>query len=213
MVPGDLSSAAFLLAAYAIRGREHKGSLLIKRVGVNPTRSGFLRLLAEMGLHLTLHKEEDLLSGEPIADLCCTPGTRLSPVVAEGNGLIQSLIDEVPLLAAVSAFAEGDTVIRNCRELRDKDTNRIQTTAGVLKAFGVETSCSEDEIVIHGGRPPSPAVVDSCGDHRIAMTAAVLASSMDEPSIIRNCGCINVSYPGFVEDLSQFAHIDILRVE
>lgn len=212
-VPGDLSSAAFLLAAYAIRRREHNGSLSIKRVGVNPTRMGFIHLLREMGLHLTLQKEGELMSGEPIADLYCTPAARLSPVLAEGNELIQSLIDEVPLLAAVSAFAEGNTVIRNCRELKDKDTNRIQTTAGVLNVFGVETSCNEDEIVIHGGRRPSPAIVDSCGDHRIAMTAAVLASSMDEPSIIRNCGCIDVSYPGFVEDLSQFADIDILRSE
>ncbi|MEK3698125.1 3-phosphoshikimate 1-carboxyvinyltransferase [Paenibacillus sp. FSL R10-2199] len=211
MVPGDLSSAAFLLAAYAIRGMGRKGSLLIKRVGVNPTRSGFIRLLTEMGLPLTLQAEEELISGEPIADIYCTPGTRLSPVCAEGNGRIQSLIDEVPLLAAVSVFAEGDSVIRNCRELRDKDTNRIQTTAGVLRAFGVETTCSEDEMVIHGGQRLSPAIVDSCGDHRIAMTAAVLASSLEEPSIIRNCGCINISYPGFVEDLSQFAHIDILR--
>ncbi|KWX88037.1 hypothetical protein AMQ83_09285 [Paenibacillus riograndensis] len=116
-------------------------------------------------------------------------------------------------MAAVSAFSEADTVIRDCGELREKDTNRIQTTAGVLQAFGVETSCSDDEIVIHGGRPLSPATVDSCGDHRIAMTAAVLASSLDEPSVIRNCGCINVSYPGFVEDLSQFAHIDVLPAE
>ncbi|WP_081758976.1 3-phosphoshikimate 1-carboxyvinyltransferase [Paenibacillus graminis] len=213
MVPGDLSSAAFLLAAYAIRRAERKGSLLIKGVGVNPTRSGFTGLLAEMGLHLTLQAEAELISGEPIADIYCTPGTRLSSVLAEGNGRIQSLIDEVPLLAAVSAFAEGDTVIRDCGELRDKDTNRIQTTAGVLRAFGVETSCSEDEMVIHGGRRLSPAIVDSCGDHRIAMTAAVLASSLDEPSIIRNCGCINVSYPGFVEDLSQFADIDVLYAE
>lgn len=213
IVPGDLSSAAFLLAAYAIRGMKRKGSLTIKRVGVNPTRIGFIHLLREMGLHLTLHKEEELMSGEPIADIYCTPGTRLSSVLAEGNERIQSLIDEVPLLAAVAAFAEGNTVIRNCRELKDKDTNRIQTTAGVLGAFGVVTSCSEDEMVIQGGQRPSPAIVESCGDHRIAMTAAVLASSMDEPSIIRNCGCIGVSYPGFVADLSQFAHIDILRPE
>ncbi|WP_256701567.1 3-phosphoshikimate 1-carboxyvinyltransferase [Paenibacillus sp. P3E] len=213
IVPGDLSSAAFLLAAYAIRGMGHKGSLSIKRVGVNPTRMGFFHLLREMGLHLMLQKEEDLLSGEPIADIYCPQAARLSPVLAEGNERIQSLIDEVPLLAAVSAFAEGDSVIRNCRELRDKDTNRIQTTAGVLRAFGIETSCSEDDMVIHGGKRLSPAIVDSSGDHRIAMTAAVLASSMDEPSIIRNCGCIDVSYPGFVEDLSQLAHIDILRSE
>lgn len=210
IVPGDMSSAAFLLAAYAIRSIGRKGEFCIKGVGVNPTRVGFVDSLRTMGLNLTLCDERTLISGEPIADLYCTPGIPRLPVFVEGNERVQSLIDEVPLLAVVSAFTEGNSVIKNCRELKDKDTNRIEMTARVLAAFGLEISYTEDEIVIYGGSHPSPTNVDSCGDHRIAMTAAVLASSLDEPSIIRNCGCIAVSYPGFLEDLSLFADIEVL---
>ncbi|WP_081389986.1 3-phosphoshikimate 1-carboxyvinyltransferase [Paenibacillus odorifer] len=211
IVPGDLSSAAFLLAAFTIRSMDRKKELWIRDVGVNPTRFGFVSVLREMGLDLKLHRERQLISGEPIADLYCTTGKTLTSVHVEGNEKVQSLIDEVPLLAVVSAFAEGTTVIRNCRELKDKDTNRLETTAKLLAAFGLETSYDEDELIIFGGRSPSPAVVDSYGDHRIAMTAAVLASSMEKPSIIRNCGCIAVSYPEFLNDLSQFAEIEILQ--
>ncbi|OXM15896.1 3-phosphoshikimate 1-carboxyvinyltransferase [Paenibacillus herberti] len=209
-VPGDISSAAFMLAAYVIRNDEQRGELAIRNVGVNPTRLGFFRALRAMGLELELSGEHDLPSGEPQADLHCSPRSSLKSVLVEGDEEVQSLIDEIPLLAAICALAEGTSVIRNCRELKDKDTNRIETTARMLAAFGIQVDYNEDEMVIHGEQRPSAAVVDSCGDHRIAMTAAVLASSLDEPSIIKNCGCIAVSYPNFLADLAQFAEIELL---
>lgn len=211
VVPGDMSSAAFLLAAYTIRRMDHGQELWIKDVGVNPTRLGFVNVLREMGMDVKQQRERQLISGEPIADLHCTSGQGLTSVLVEGNEKVQSLIDEVPLLAVVAAFAEGTTTIKNCSELKDKDTNRLETTARLLAAFGIETSYDEDKIIIFGGGKPAPAVVDSYGDHRIAMTAAVLASSMETPSIIRNCDCIAISYPEFLDDLSQFAEIEILQ--
>ncbi|WP_019637531.1 3-phosphoshikimate 1-carboxyvinyltransferase [Paenibacillus fonticola] len=211
IVPGDMSSAAFLLSAYAIRRKEHKGHLLIKDIGVNPTRLGFVNELQKRGMNISLEKQRMLVSNEPVADLFCTPGRTLSTGHVEGVEFVQSLIDEVPLLAAISAFTDGISVIKDCSELQDKDTNRLETTAMVLSRFGIEVTCDSNEIMVVGGKPLTPAIVDSCGDHRIAMMAAVVASSMEEPSIVRNCGCISVSYPTFLEDLSRFADIEVLN--
>ncbi|MGF7046005.1 3-phosphoshikimate 1-carboxyvinyltransferase [Paenibacillus sp. DS2015] len=210
VVPGDISSAAFLLAAYTIRSNELEGNLLIKGVGVNPTRIGFVTALQQMGLNISFSERRMLISNEPIADISCIPANALIPSYVDGVEFVQSLIDEVPLLAAVSAFADGVSIIRDCSELKDKDTNRIITTAKVLTQFGIDVTYDSDEIRINGGKTLVPAVVDSYGDHRMAMMAIVLASSMNEPSIIRNCDCISVSYPDFLQDMAQFADIEVL---
>ncbi len=211
-VPGDISSAAYLLTAYAIRRNEEKGDLKINDVGVNPTRLGYVNVLKERGVHVTLENCRMLASNEPVADICCRPGPLPAAGQTEGVELIQSLIDEVPLLAAISAFASGVSIIKDCGDLKDKDTNRLETTAKALVQFGVDAASDRDQIKVvgAGGGPLQPAVVDSCGDHRIAMMAAVLASSLEAPSVIRNCGCISVSYPSFLKDLSRFADIEIL---
>ncbi|MFD2670951.1 3-phosphoshikimate 1-carboxyvinyltransferase [Marinicrinis sediminis] len=207
-VPGDISSAAFLMAAYLLRGEEMP-PLVLKKVGVNPTRTGFVQVLQAMGADIS-YSEETLWGSEPVADLHIQPARHLQPVRIEGMAFVQSLIDEIPLLAAISTVIHGDTTIIDCMELKDKDTNRIDTTADVLRRFGAELrTCSKGMIII-GGKSLQACHTHSHGDHRIAMTAAILASSLPEASVIEDAACLKVSYPTFLEDLAHFADIRII---
>lgn len=194
-VPGDISSAAFwLVAAAALDGSR----LLIKDVGLNPTRTAILKVLSRMGAHMTeiLHSTD----GEPIGHVeihgAPLKGTTLLPEE------IPNLIDEIPVIAVAAALAEGDTHIRNARELRVKETDRITTTVENLRKMGADVEEFEDGMTIHGGKPLKGAEIDSHGDHRIAMAFAIAGLFAEGETVIHHTDCINTSYPGFAHHLA-----------
>ncbi|KMZ55587.1 3-phosphoshikimate 1-carboxyvinyltransferase [Dorea sp. D27] len=196
-VPGDISSAAYFIAAgLTVPGSE----LLIKNVGINFTRAGFLKACQNMGADITL-KNETIQSGEPRADILVKP-SRLHGTVIEGD-LIPSLIDEIPVIAVMAACAEGTTVIRDAAELKVKETDRIQTVTENLRAMGAHITPTEDGMVIEGGRVLKGASIESHMDHRIAMSFAVAGLSAEGETQIHNSQCVDVSYPTFWETIES----------
>ncbi len=198
-VPGDISSAAYFIAAgLMVPGSE----LLIRGVGINPTRDGILRVCRAMGADLQLlNVRQDQV--EPTADLL----VRHSPLhgIAIGGALIPTLIDELPIIAAMACLAEGETVIRDAAELKVKESNRIAVMTESLRAMGADAEETEDGMIIRGGRPLHGAVIDSHQDHRIAMTFAVAALCAQGTTQIQNAECVRISYPGFYQDLERLA--------
>lgn len=197
LVPGDISSAAFFIAAALIvPGSE----VLIKNVGINPTRDGILRVCKEMNADITLLNVKDDI-GEPTADLLVR-SSHLKGTVIEG-AVIPTLIDELPMIAAMACFAEGTTVIKDAAELKVKESNRIAVMVESLSAMGADVTETEDGMIIRGGKPLHGAVIDSKKDHRIAMTFAVTALAADGETEILDADCVNISYPGFYGDLEM----------
>lgn len=196
-VPGDISSAAFFIAAgLMVPGSE----LLIKNVGINPTRDGILHVCRSMGADITL-LNESTGSGEPTADIlvksCSLKGTQI------GGAIIPTLIDELPMIAAMACFAEGETVIKDAAELKVKESNRIEVMVHNLSKMGADVTETEDGMIIRGGRPLHGAIIDSKLDHRIAMTFAVTGLCSDGETEILGADCVNISYPGFYRDLEM----------
>jgi 3-phosphoshikimate 1-carboxyvinyltransferase len=198
-VPGDISSAAFwLVAAAALPGSR----LVIHNVGLNPTRTAILNVLSRMGARMidTLHQTE----GEPIGNVeihgAPLTGTTLLPEE------IPNLIDEIPVIAVAAALAQGKTTIRNARELRVKETDRITTVVDNLRAMGAQVQEFEDGMEIEGGHPLHAAELDSHGDHRIAMAFAIAGLFASGETVIRNTECVNTSYPGFAKHLDAIRH-------
>ena len=196
VVPGDISSAAFFLVAASITpGSE----LLLRNVGLNPTRSGVLDALRAMGADITAVEEREA-SGEPVADLlvrhAALRGTRIE------GALIPRLIDEVPVLAVAAAFAEGETVVADAKELRVKESDRIAATVAALRALGVDADERPDGLVVQGGRP-SQGRVHSLGDHRIAMAALVAGCAASGPVTATDCANVATSFPSFMTLLRQ----------
>jgi 3-phosphoshikimate 1-carboxyvinyltransferase len=198
-VPGDLSSAAFLLAAGALRpGAE----LLVQGVGVNPTRAGVLEALRGMGANLTLEQPRQE-GGEPVADVRVR-GASLKGSTIHGEQ-IPRLIDEIPILAVAAAVAEGETVIGDAAELRVKEADRLSALAGELGKLGAAVTEVGDGLRILGKRRLQGGVVSSRGDHRMAMSLAVAALFADGETIIRDVACVETSFPGFARLLSEIA--------
>lgn len=195
-IPGDISSAAFFIAAGLL---VPNSEILIKNVGINPTRDGILRICRQMNADLSLLSVQK--EGEPTADILVRSST-LKGTVIEG-GIIPSLIDELPVIAAMACFAEGTTIIRDAAELKVKESNRIAVMVENLSAMGADIIETEDGMVIHGGRPLHGAVIDSKKDHRIAMTFAILGAAVDGEMEILDGECVNISYPGFYEELDS----------
>ena len=196
-VPGDISSAAyFLAAALLVPGSE----VLLRHVGINPTRDGILRVVRAMGGEVQL-LNETVSGGEPAADLLVRHSS-LHGTTIEG-GLIPTLIDELPVLAVLAAFAEGTTVIRDAAELRVKESDRLSILVESLSAMGADVTGTEDGMIIRGGKPLHGAVIDSHLDHRIAMSFAVGALAADGVTEIRDADCVRISYPDFYGDLQQ----------
>ena len=196
-VPGDISSAAFWMAAAAA---QPGARLLVKNVGLNDTRTGILSVLLRMGAHV--HEViEDIEQVEPTG-LVEVQGARLHGTVVEGRD-IPNVIDELPILAVLGALASGQTVIRNAGELRVKETDRIAALTTNLKAMGAQVEEYADGMVIHGGRPLHGARLHSYGDHRIAMAFAVAGLFAEGETVIEDCACIETSYPTFHETLQQ----------
>ncbi len=194
-VPGDISSAAyFIAAALAVPSSE----LLIKNVGINPTRDGILRVLLEMGADISLINKK-ISGGEPTADLLVKYSSLKGTTI--GGALIPTLIDELPVIAVLAALADGVTVIRDAQELKVKESNRIDTVATALLAMGARVQATDDGMIIEGGYPLHGAVVDSHLDHRIAMTFAIAALAADGETEITSADCVRISYPEFYETL------------
>lgn len=194
-VPGDISSAAFwLVAAAALPGSR----LLIKDVGLNPTRNAILKVLGRMGAHLM--EIEHQTEGEPIGNI------EVHGAALKGTDILESevpnLIDEIPVIAVAAALASGTTRIRNARELRVKETDRITTVVDNLRAMGGVVQEFDDGMEIEGGHPLHAAVIDSFGDHRIAMAFAIAGLFAKGETVIRNTECVNTSYPGFAHHLN-----------
>ena len=198
-VPGDISSAAYFIAAACITP---DSELLIKNVGTNPTRDGILRVCRMMGADLTVLPYENQ-GGEPAADLLVRSSS-LKSCVIEGE-LIPTLIDELPVIAVMACFAKGTTVIRDAAELKVKESNRIDAMAENLAAMGANVTATEDGLIIEGGRPLRGAAIDSRLDHRIAMSFAVAALNADGETEIRDAECVNISYPAFYQDLNRIS--------
>ena len=197
MVPGDISSAAYFLSAALI---VPDSEVLIRNVGINPTRAGILEVVRAMGGRIEL-LDEHLESGEPVADLLVRSSS-LHGTVVEG-ALIPALIDELPVIAVLAAFAEGETVIRDAAELKVKESDRIETTTAALLSMGADVTPTEDGMIIRGGRALHGAVVDSRKDHRIAMSMAVAALAAEGDTQILDADCVDISYPGFYDDLNR----------
>lgn len=193
-VPGDISSAAYFIAA----GLLTPGSeILLKNVGINPTRAGILKVCMDMGADITLLNEST--EGEPTADLLIRTSS-LKGTVIEG-GIIPTLIDEIPMIAVMAAFAEGTTIIRDAQELKVKESDRIAVMVDNLTRMGADIEGTDDGMIIHGGKPLHGAVIDSHLDHRIAMSFAVAGTICDGTVDILNGECVNISYPEFYHDL------------
>ncbi len=199
-VPGDISSAAFFIAAgLMIPGSE----ILIRNTGINPTRDGILSVCRDMGANITL-LNENTDSGEPTADILVKYSS-LHGTTIEGS-IIPRLIDELPMIAAMACFAEGETIIKDAAELKVKESNRIEVMVQNLTAMGADVTETEDGMIIRGGRPLHGVVIDSKLDHRIAMTFAVTGLCADGETEILGADCVNISYPGFYKDLEKLGH-------
>jgi 3-phosphoshikimate 1-carboxyvinyltransferase len=199
-VPGDPSSAAFMLAAGVLVGGSR---LLIRDVGVNWTRSGFLRILMRMqGIvlgDLEAHDDE-LIAQEPVSDLDVAAGALEGTFV--GPEEVPLAIDELPLIALLGCFAEGETVVRGAHELRLKESDRIATVVGGLRGLGADIEATDDGFAVTGTGGLRGGVLDAHGDHRLAMLGAVAGLASREGVEVRGMEAAAVSYPGFMEDLA-----------
>lgn len=194
-VPGDISSAAYFIAAtLLVPGSE----VLLKNVGINPTRDGMLRVVRAMGGDVTL-VNESTDGAEPCADLLIRSSSLYATTI-EGE-LIPTLIDELPVIAVLAAFAEGTTVIKDAAELKVKESDRIAVMTENLKRMGADVEPTDDGMIIHGGRPLHGATINPHLDHRIAMSFAVAALAADGETKIQDADCVKISYPGFYTDL------------
>ncbi len=204
-VPGDISSAAyFIAAALLVPGSE----VLLKQVGINPTRAGMLSVCRDMGADITI-LNEDHSGPEPCADLLVRH-SRLQ-AVSVGGPIIPTLIDELPVLAVLAAFAEGTTVIKDAAELRVKESDRIAVMCENLNRIGCTATPTDDGMIIEGGHPLHGAVIDTQKDHRVAMSFAVAALACSGETDIRDHDCVSISYPDFYTDL--FSLIRIYRTK
>ena len=193
-VPGDISSAAYFIAAgLLVPGSE----ILLKNVGINPTRDGLLRVCKDMGADITMLNVN--MDGEPTADLLVRTSSLHGTTV--GGEIIPTLIDEIPMIAVMAAFAEGSTIIKDAKELKVKESDRILVMAENLSRMGADITPTDDGMIIHGGKPLHGAVIDSYLDHRVAMSFAIAGLLCDGPLSIKGGDCVKISYPEFYEDL------------
>ncbi|MBU5364720.1 3-phosphoshikimate 1-carboxyvinyltransferase [Enterococcus devriesei] len=194
-VPGDISSAAFYLVAASILP---ESQLLLKHVGVNPTRTGILDVLLEMGAEI---QQTNLDQQNQAADLAVKTANLQACEI--GGEIIPRLIDELPILALAATQANGTTIIRDAQELKVKETNRIDATAQELNKLGAKIEATDDGLIIHGPTPLHGGAVDSHGDHRIGMMLQIAALLTDEVVELNNPEAINISYPNFFTDVAQ----------
>lgn len=196
-VPGDISSAAYFIAAALL---VPNSEVLIRNVGINPTRDGILKAAQAMGGNIQLLNRRTA-GGEPVADLLVTSSS-LHGITIEGS-MIPGLIDELPVIAVMAAAAQGTTVIRDAAELKVKESDRIAVMVKNLSAMDADITGTDDGMIIRGGPALCGAQIDAFEDHRIAMSFAVAALFADGETEIRGSDCVQISYPGFYEDLQS----------
>lgn len=195
-VPADFSSAAFFIAAALI---VPNSEVIIKAVGMNPTRNGMLKIIKDMGADIRIESQREV-SGEPVADIICSTAQKLNAVKIGGD-IVPSLIDEFPVICILAALADGITEIRGAEELRVKESDRIKAMACELSKLGVKVKEYPDGLDIYGGDGFKGGVVESYGDHRIAMALSVAALVAKDPVKINDAACVDISFPGFFERL------------
>ena len=194
VVPGDISSAAFFMVLGAIMP---DSCVTIKNVGINETRTGIIDVFRDMGADMALENER-VVNGEEVADIVVKTSQLKGTVIA--GSVIPRLIDELPVIAAAAVFAEGETVIKDARELKVKETNRIRAVVDEFSKSGIDITETDDGMIIRGGKPIHGADFKTYGDHRMAMTLAVLAQRAEGESTIDDEECVAVSYPEFFEE-------------
>jgi 3-phosphoshikimate 1-carboxyvinyltransferase len=195
-VPGDISSAAFLVVAALLIGRRAS----FRGVGVNPTRTGFLRVLAEMGAQVDL-AETAAQAGEPVGNLTVT-GPVLRPFAID-ESLVPQLIDEIPALVALASRVDGVSVIRGASELRVKESDRLALLVSNLRTVGVRCEELSDGLRVHGSSAPLRGSVTTGGDHRIAMAFGALGTAPGCSVTVDDVRCVDVSFPGFWDTLTE----------
>lgn len=193
-VPGDISSAAFFMVLGAILPNSE---ITIKNVGINPTRTGIIDVLEDMGADITLINKR-ISTGEPVADI--TVRTSQLKGTTIGGALIPRLIDELPIIAVAAVFAHGETVIKDASELKVKETNRIRAVVDEFTKCGIDITETDDGMIIKGDKPIKGANFKTYGDHRMAMSLTILAQLADGDSTLDDSKCVDVSYPSFFED-------------
>jgi 3-phosphoshikimate 1-carboxyvinyltransferase len=194
-VPGDPSSAAFLIGAALLA---QGGQVRLRGVGLNPTRTGFLRVLARLGATVMVEELHEA-GGEPVGDLIAGPAQLHATDVAPGE--IPGLIDEIPLLSVLASRAEGTTVFREVGELRVKESDRLALLASNLRAVGARAEARGNSLTVEGGSSAPAGRVVTAGDHRLAMAFAVLGTLPGARVRVDDPACAGVSYPGFHESL------------
>lgn len=196
-VPGDISSASFFIVAACIL---EGSSLVIKDVGLNPSRTGIIKVLKSMGASIEIFNEK-IKNNEGYGDIKVVHKP-LHGIVLQGD-IIGTLIDEIPIIAVAAAFAKGQTIIRNAEELKYKETNRIHAIANELRKMNCKIEELDDGLIIQGGQSLKGNTLNSHNDHRIAMAITIAALNSSEESKIENHSCIDISYPNFYNDLSK----------
>ena len=197
IVPGDISSAAYFIVAGLIIPNSQ---VVIRNVGINPTRDGILRVCQEMGATITYENKREV-SGEMVADLVVSSSNLQGTTI--GGEIIPTLIDEIPAIAVLACFAEGKTVIKDAQELKVKESNRIDVMVNNLSKMGADITATDDGMIINGGKVLHGAVIDSKLDHRIAMSFAIAGLMADGETEITGAECVEISYPNFYSDLEQ----------
>lgn len=197
LIPGDISSAAYFIAAGLL---VPNSELLIKNVGLNPTRAGILSVCRSMGGNITFINEKEE-GGEPSADLLVRSSS-LHGITIDGS-IIPTLIDEIPIIAVLAAFANGRTIIKDAAELKVKETNRIAAITDNLTAMGGHITATADGMIIEGGAALHGASINSFFDHRIAMSFAIAGLMADGTTKIQDSHCVDVSYPAFFSSLKN----------
>lgn len=196
-LPGDISSAAFLIVAALITpGSE----IILHDVGLNPTRTGLLDALLSMGADIQISNQRDQ-HNEPVGDVHVRH-SHLHGISVDGQ-LVVRMIDEFPIFAVAASFSKGRTIVSQAGELRNKESDRIAILCKVLKALDVEVQETADGFSIHGGKPPSGGTVNAHGDHRLAMSMVVTGLAAQQPVAVRGAGVIDESFPGFVDTLKS----------
>ena len=202
-VPSDISSAAFFMVGASIA----KGSdLILKHVGINPTRTGIINILKLMGADITLSNEQEV-GGEPVADIRIRSAKLHGIHIPEDQ--VPLAIDEFPAISIAAACADGQTVLTGAEELRVKESDRIQAMVDGLKILGIDCEGTEDGMIINGGTLGS-GTVDSLGDHRIAMSFAMAALRSTGSITIKDCANVNTSFPDFI-GLAQSSGLQVTR--
>ncbi len=206
LVPGDISSAAFfIVAATIIPGSELK----IMNVGINETRNGIISILQQMGADIDIERSS-FEAGEPIANIIVR-SAKLKGIEISG-AIIPNIIDEIPIIAVAAACAEGETIIKDAKELRVKESDRIKTVSTELKKLGADVTETPDGMIIKGGKPFKSCEIESYGDHRIAMAMAIAALAGTESVKINHASCIETSFPGFDKLLADLTGQEIIEL-